>query len=219
MKTIQFYAYHGTILEFANSIKNSKEFIPGEDREDHWLGIGSYFFREDLEQAKVWADLKVSKHKKFKGHHSAVIEVLIKVAFDKVLNLDTISGINYLKVFLERLQKEGILLTLPSRGSGNKSPELANKVFSLIDPNDKWIIIKTFPVNSKKIDLNKNLMALSFLHKDNLITYGQQGTQVCVKNNNAINKDSINISYRSHTNKGTFEKVKKEEISDEYFNK
>ena len=53
------------------------------------------------------------------------------------------------------------------------------------------------------------------LSQGNLITYNQQGTQVCVRNNYAIKKDSIKLFKKSYIKKNTVEKITKEEVSDE----
>jgi len=56
---IEFYAYHGTTLDAAASIVEERLFKPGETRLDHWLGLGTYFFREDYDQAEMWSNIKV----------------------------------------------------------------------------------------------------------------------------------------------------------------
>jgi len=89
--SMKFTAYHGTTLSNARKIINSQTFtfIP---RVNHWLGQGTYFFVEDLNAAKWWAQTK-------KDSSAAVLGIDIVVNHSYVLDLDTLEGAKELNDF------------------------------------------------------------------------------------------------------------------------
>lgn len=210
MRQLDFFAYHGTDSESAWKIFSSKSFIPGEDRLDHWLGVGSYFYREDDLQAFHWADSKV---RYYKSGDPSVLEVKICAPSDKVLHLDTRRGVKTLLDFATDLDANNVRIKLKDK------EKYANRIFSMIKPEEAWAIIRTFPGKSPW-NKDKNLKKLSFFHKGVPITYGVQGTQVCVKNNEAIDKESIQIlpAYNKGKVKVT-KSIKKGPIPNEAFNR
>lgn len=183
MKPIQFYAYHGTSMSKATKIIETQNFLPGTKRNDHWLGYGSYFFREDYEQALVWAKIKNPRK-------AAVIEANINIANKHYLNLDSIAGLQFLKDHISFLIKEKGLLIEGSE-EDFQSPALTCLVFSAIDPNIKWVIFKSFPVHNSRFSDDEDLRKISFEHRGELMEFGLQGPQVCVRNNEAIHEISI----------------------------
>lgn len=92
MNIIQFDAYHGTNEDCANEIVKTSNFIISKKRKDHWLGYGNYFFRDDPEQALLWAK---SRYKDVEAIHK-VLEVSVKLNRKHYLNLDSRSGIETL---------------------------------------------------------------------------------------------------------------------------
>lgn len=46
--------FHGTISHFADLILLDKEY-KFDNRDDHWLGNGDYFFENDKDEATWWA--------------------------------------------------------------------------------------------------------------------------------------------------------------------
>lgn len=217
MRMIQFYGYHGTDATSAQLIYDSKVFIPGSTRSDHWLGFGSYFFRDDFDQAQIWSKNKV-RLPEFKGEKPAVIEVNIIADSPKVLNLDSRAGLEYLVDFDRKITKDNRLQLIPKSSSAKKSAKVVNAILSLIDPLEKWIILKSFPITSH-FDESPELQRMGFEYRANKISYGLQSSQVCVKNNEAIKSESITILEQGYTEKGVSSKksVTKEMISDEYF--
>lgn len=174
-----FYGFHGTSKSCANCIKKNKEFIFGTLKKDHWLGKGAYFFKDDELQAKYWAYYKVKKHKKFVGEQPYVVEVTINIKEQNFLNLDSRGGLEQLDQFLKRLNEENLCIFQ----SENNTPEIIRCFILSLLPEEIWVIQRTFHVYSKydKEELFKKMELYL------------QGTQICVRNNNAIHKDSIKI--------------------------
>lgn len=189
MRPVQFYAYHGTSLSKAKKIEKEKEFLPGQARDDHWLGYGSYFFREDMEQAAVWASFR------YKNQKPAVLEANIQIPGDRFLNLDTRPGLQFLKDHIAELRKDrGLLIDLPEEVYN--SPKVACLVFSAIDPNLKWAIFKTFPVYHSVFKGDEDLRIIGFEHRGESINFDLQGPQVCIRNNEAINEVEIHPRFQ-----------------------
>lgn len=85
--------YHGTTISKAKSIIGDGNFI-FEDRPDHWLGRGIYFFVNDYDAAVWWANQRYSSDKK------AVIEYELEIAEDDLLDLDTLTGMRAFNEFM-----------------------------------------------------------------------------------------------------------------------
>ncbi|MGJ3546694.1 hypothetical protein ACR6EC_12075 [Bacillus subtilis] len=100
---IDIVGFHGTSLESAQKIITEQNFTSGDIRNDHWLGQGAYFFREDPEQAKIWAKNKI------KGSETAVIKTIVSLDNNSFLNLDTRSGLNYFNRYIKTEVKRKIL--------------------------------------------------------------------------------------------------------------
>ncbi|WP_438316561.1 hypothetical protein [Sporosarcina sp. FA9] len=219
MRPVNFYSYHGTSLIKAEEIIRTNIWKPIMKRGDHWLGHGSYFFREDFEQAKIWARTRYDTDYKTKKDLPAVVEVKITLEGEKFLNLDSREGIKFLDSHISYLIKEkGLLIEGPEELL--KTPVLACFVFSAINKHLKWVILKTFPGNSNRYTDNPQLKALSFKHKENLITFNLSGTQVCVRNNKAIKEMSIKWPVQENaTNKISVSAVRRGIIPSELFGK
>lgn len=175
-----FYGYHGTAESCGRNIVETKTFEFGEPREDHWLGQGAYFFKDDEEQAEKWALSKVENFRPFRGEKPYLIEVNLNSNEENFLNLDTRRGLNYLLDHIKSLKSEGMEIEYDEDKlvSGVK---VRCFVLSLV-PDDIWMIQRTFRVKSKLFDRNK-LISIMDLHLN--------GTQICVRNKNVINGNSI----------------------------
>ena len=106
-----FIGYHGTTALAAQSIVRTQSFVV-TDNPDHWLGVGVYFFEDDIEQAVNWC----TKARKFPKW--AVIRSSISA--DKVVDLLMLSDV-------EEFQR--IARTLVSRYSklnAGERPKLMN---------------------------------------------------------------------------------------------
>ncbi|GIM45481.1 hypothetical protein DNHGIG_10300 [Collibacillus ludicampi] len=60
-------AFHGTDEESAINICSSGFQIPKVIRDDHWLGPGVYFFRDDYIQARIWGKTKIERTPELHG--------------------------------------------------------------------------------------------------------------------------------------------------------
>jgi hypothetical protein len=142
-------------------------------RRDHWLGQGIYFYREDIEQARLWAKYKI---KKYPCERPSVIEVTIRTREANFLNLDTRSGMSSLAFFIEKLEKEGLIIKI--RHDNSSQEKTRCYIMSLL-PDSIWIIQRTFEVKSM-FDRSKyfTTMGLRILgttrHINNTSVYSRQ---------------------------------------------
>ncbi|MEC1718769.1 hypothetical protein, partial [Schinkia azotoformans] len=178
-REFSFLGFHGTAESCAISISGTQEFTYGTPRKDHWLGKGAYFFKDDELQAEYWATNKVNNHENFKGQKPYVIEVYINVKDKNFLNLDTRGGLEQLDDYLDVLKKEGMLI---SQSEKNTPDNIRCYLLSLL-PDSIWVIQRTFYVQSRYD--NKRMFKEMELHL--------HGTQVCVRNNEAICPGSIKV--------------------------
>ncbi len=172
-----FYAYHGTTSSCAAKISATGHFIFGKPREDHWLGQGVYFFREDYDQAVSWARTKIITTPTLAGESPSVIEVVLEASGLNFWNLDTRGGLLRLLVFLRQLEKKGVVIT------GSSREQVCCFVLSML-PDEAWMIQRTFKVASKVFDGNRTLRRMEL---------GLMSTQICVRNYNVIRDESIKI--------------------------
>jgi len=192
-----FCAYHGTSKNCAINIVSKQEFTLGTLRDDHWLGKGAYFYREDADQALCWAKTKVKRYQPFAGQEPCILEVTIKLNDINFLNLDTRRGLQYLKDFIDYLQKEE-KAKLSLSDDDVPAAKIRSYILSLL-PDNIWVVQRTFTVDSNNFDKSKLLIIMDLrLH----------GIQVCVRNSTAIVKRSIKIIETSKTYKPrTFDKI------------
>lgn len=175
-------AYHGTFDAAADNIIETKTF-QSNFRDDHWLGQGIYFFREDFEQAKQWGKSAVEKQLR-KGHIKkgkiAVIRAILNVERKNFWNLDTREDLirfnKHVLKELAELEKQKIELEI----SLGESEKLRCYFCDLID-DDIYLIQRTFSGNSY-LDQYKMLMDMGLR---------QHGTQLCVRNQHIIDFESI----------------------------
>lgn len=92
--------YHGTFKD--NVHKIIEEGYTFSRRENHWLGQGIYFY-EDIELAKWFITRKYNK--KYRKQIS-VIKSILNTASDKVLDLDTNDGVDFVYKALKELINE-----------------------------------------------------------------------------------------------------------------
>jgi hypothetical protein len=197
--------FHGTIKKYAENIIKTKNFKP-QLRNDHWLGQGTYFFREDYDQASWWSIM--AKRKAMKEGNVTELECLplviacdFQVQDDKMLNLDTDSGKGFLKAFYQENQEllDSIQFT--------KDGELASS-----DHERRCMIIDLIPIEIIKVvqytfrktgDTGYNKESI-FLN----LGIEQSGIQVCVRDNEifkgahiSIVKPKKKITYSNHGKK------------------
>lgn len=171
--------YHGTNDIASKSIMENGFRIPSFSRNDHWLGNGVYFFREDCEQAFMWGRSKFLRDKGTKEIH--VIRAHIEIEEENYLNLDTRNGMNKLRRFLRDFRK---LLSNYSINLDEVSEEELRCFIMDLLPSEYNAVQRTFPVESKVFDND------IYFRKMNLYL---QGTQVCFRVEEAI-KGNIELA-------------------------
>lgn len=219
MKPVQFYAYHGTSSIIAKEITKTNNWNPKRGRNDHWLGHGSYFFREDYEQALSWARSRYRSNYQSGKSFPAVLEVKINIEGDHFLNLDSREGLKFLQDHIDDLtRKRGILIE--GQEELINTPTLSCLVFSAINKQLKWVILRTFPVHKSIYTDSPQLKKIGFEHAGELIQFGLQGPQVCVRNNEAIKEISIKPSHQENAfDKISVGSIRRERIPNDLFRK
>ena len=104
--------YHGTTASKAKSIIGDGNFV-FQQRPDHWLGQGVYFFVNDYDAAVWWAGQGQDRDVK-----RAVLEYELEVDEDDLLDLDTLTG---MRKFNEFLNSESNHLTMKLNSTSDKS--------------------------------------------------------------------------------------------------
>lgn len=174
-----FFVFHGTEEKSAENILKEGFKITRELRDDHWLGEGVYFFRDDAVQAKLWA---ISKTKP--GQIYVVLEGNIIVNEKNFLNLDTRHGMITLKNIIgsinRTLKEENIGIIL----DGKNDAQCRHFIFSLIPEKDFFVIQRTFNVRSNILD-NEPILTKMGLHLN--------GIQICVRNVKVISRETITV--------------------------
>ncbi|OBW55699.1 hypothetical protein [Bacillus cereus] len=209
-KELNILAYHGTEHDLAMGIVSDTAFT-AQYREDHWLGQGVYFFREDYKQAETWAFFKMKAHKK--TGKLAVIEKEIYVDRKNILNLNSREGMQYFKKFREALdqflQEENIEIT-----TNKENPHMLRCFYCDRLPKEVKVVEAIFEGDSKLNELDQL--------KD--LEVKLKGIQVCVRDLDLINKQPIKIvltkevsnSYKKRNKRNKGNKQKTFEESDLY---
>lgn len=178
--------FHGTSEKFANIILKEKNFKMGHVRDDHWLGQGIYFFREDYSQAQTWAKYKIKNTTSLIGHNAAVINTNIFVLNNNFLNLDTKSGLDYFKNFLESYDEyaKEMKIEINVRDDDPKKETKLMCLYCNVLPDEIKLIQRTFRVESNFFDKSNELREVGLhLH----------GVQICIRDKNIINYQDTKI--------------------------
>ncbi|MDE1424701.1 hypothetical protein [Bacillus licheniformis] len=163
-------AFHGTTHKNAKKIVGEKIFKV-KNRSNHWLGKGAYFFREDPEQAKMWARQVADKKEA-----TAVISTEIPAKSSYFLNMDARDGYEFFTKFRKEIDKQ-------TKNIKFKHPDehtLMNFYCNFL-PDEIKIIQRTFETESK---LN---------HENKKIGLHLNGVQLCVRDQSIINFNKMRI--------------------------
>jgi hypothetical protein len=178
-----FYAYHGTTSSAASQILETKTFDPGDPRDDHWLGQGSYFYREDPESAKSWAIYKI-RNRRLRGQAPTVLVAQINASDKNFLNLDSRSGMERFRRHINKFKQDAVNLTVDPTVE-NKDARLRCLIMTMLPPEIS-VIQRTFKVGKSIFDDINEFQEMG-LHL--------QGTQICVRDPRVIIKDTIQQVY------------------------
>ena len=178
--------HHGTNDVFSRKILETGFDVQPVTRDDHWLGPGIYFFREDIEQALSWAIWRYRYDRYTSEYH--VIETVVQVPEENFLNLDSRSGLNRLEEFynsiVQQVEQSGV------RFSDLQNDKLRHFVMKLLPPNIS-VIKRTF-TGTSRFDRHDAFVRMEL---------ALNGVQVCVRNNEAITGDiklvrsKVTVSY------------------------
>lgn len=180
-----YFAHHGTSEKRATEIQISKNFeisrnddhyfkcLDNKRKHYHWLGEGVYFWDDDFEMAKLWAE------KRYRDEAVAVIEVQIECEREKILDLRT------------RKHKEAIY-NLISILIKTEAPDDFN--LDSLEVNQKNALIgyacETICKNNNDLfDMCYN----DFEIQNNNNLFQKVTPQICVKNKDIIKFDTIKI--------------------------
>ncbi|WP_425622475.1 hypothetical protein ACPT9H_17915 [Brevibacillus borstelensis] len=183
-----FFAYHGTTSTAAKQILDSETFDPGDPREDHWLGQGSYFYREDPESAKTWAFFKI-RQRRLRRETPTVLSAKINATERNFLNLDSRSGMERFKQHIDKFRKDGVNMTIDP-GASKKDARTRCLIMSML-PLEISVIQRTFKVDESTFD---------DVHEFREMGLHLNGTQICVRDPVVIIKDTIQQVYPTYSN-------------------
>jgi hypothetical protein len=184
--------YHGTDKNSAKSII-AGNFEPSKGN-NHWLGDGVYFYEEKFHAFK-WMWYKCPKDKKKDKNHLqdkvAIIATEVNCDKSRVFNLDTI----YHKLIFEAIYKEINTTTeLLKNLKGRTCAEgvVLNYMFNKLGYDRKYDIVRAlFPIPHKKYNkIIRQERHNPIKKKTHRLTFMPE-VQVCVKNLDVIDKDSL----------------------------
>jgi hypothetical protein len=170
--------YHGTNGVNSNKIIKAGFKLLPDTKDDHWLGPGIYFFREDKEQAILFAQ---ARYRKASEVH--VLETVLSVQENDYLDLDSRKGLGYLRDLYNQIS-----LMLKEEGVDMKSyteHKLRHLIIKML-PAHITVVKRTFPAEKSNFDTFDPFIKMGL----NLL-----GVQVCVRRPDIINGD-INIVFR-----------------------
>lgn len=165
--------YHGTNENNVGDIlKNGYTY---NERDDHWLGQGIYFYT-DIRLAKWFS---VRKYKEETNKNLAVLKAVLSSDSDNVLNLDTVEGVDFVYQFIYDHYNDLKLEFLSEDTNLNRC-----MILDIIkEYHDLDIIIKTFKTKGQTYGkANVRFFEKNYFPLD--IEYNE--TQICATNNNCI---------------------------------
>lgn len=179
-KKYLFYCFHGTTKVNADKIIREKEF-KYNNRKDHWLGNGVYFFIDDADKAKWWA----SKCIKDNGE-KAVIETEVCIDENRLFNLDTERARsnldNFMFEFISKLNKKKFKIKVLDKLS---MLELRCLCLDLISKENSYQAVKyTFSDSKIKYKCSSGLF-------EGAIT--NNACQLCVTDYSIIDLDKMRV--------------------------
>lgn len=164
--------YHGTNDICSDLICKGGFKEPSKKRNDHWLGNGVYFFREDEEQAYVWGKSRYQYCKETRK--IIVLEAYIELEARFFLNLDSRQGIEKFIGLVDEIEEQ--VEELGIEYETDDPAKLRHLFFGML-PDQYKAVQRTFTGKSH-ID-NHTLLGLMDLRL--------HGVQVCVRDISVIN--------------------------------
>jgi hypothetical protein len=135
-------AYHGTTFSTAVDIFHHRKPIQLSDKPGNWLGVGAYFFEENLTKAVDWALVQVGLRARLGAFHSpAVLEADLDLT--DCLDLCSSESHQILAAIAGKLQLAGAL-------AQQHGPELAS--FGGAGSSGKSFVIADYPMSAQFAD-------------------------------------------------------------------
>ncbi|MCM2674072.1 hypothetical protein [Alkalicoccobacillus plakortidis] len=196
---VKINGFHGTIDYYSKRILLTKEFTY-QYRDNHWLGQGIYFYRDDYDQAYWWSgktrDLE-RKRRKIKG--KALRRKVIKCDFtlmsENMINLDTDTGKRIFKSEQSRVH-EGITFKISDHADASNKYRCA--LIDLFDNKFKVIQYTFIETREKKANKDSLFKELGIV---------QNGVQICVRDPEVLKGADIQlIEHKRTVNYGTLTK-------------
>ena len=187
--------FHGTTEDAARKILKNREFSYNNS-DNHWLGQGVYFFRDDPEQAMSWALQRVNNEE-----NAVVISTVIDVDTKSFLDLNTRTGIlTFDKLLKDIEQKVGFNIEKRSDDENSYNHKLRCMILDLL-PNYIKVIQKNFKIKNQPKMITQNLLMQA-------INIEMYSVQVCVRDTNTIKKHSIR-KYKEFSNSTKYKVMKR----------
>lgn len=171
-----FKGYHGTDYNGAHSILKSKEFNLSKS-DNEWLGTGIYFFIDRNKDKAIDNAYRWTKnYKRFNFYR--IIETYIKIDDDKILDLDdeVLRDVyhEYRKAKIRDTKSRGLTInTNKIKFDCETINDICNKLGFLASKQQRYIsVLEDKPIPNSAIP---------------------NCTIMCARNNNIIDKNSINI--------------------------
>lgn len=190
LNKVSILGFHGTISHFADLILLDKEY-KFDNRDDHWLGNGVYFFENDKDEATWWAKNTKNKYYKNYGRKKLKKSVLIneiKVDRDKLYDDSTTTDQNFLEKFID--ENKDIVNRLSKKFNDTSLDEekisktiRGNIIFAFCTINDYQVAKCAFP-KPKIVSESK------YFNRINL-GFTNVSTQICVYDNSTIDFSTV----------------------------
>lgn len=175
--------FHGTTMSSLEKILSERNFT-FENRNDHWIGNGVYFFVDDPSKAKWWAKQACKKASRSESviHKQAVIFLEgYSILRSKVIDLDTEYDRIKIRNFIKYL--EGLGTVIKTIGS-DEDQKMNQKRCQVID-----IFVAYYDIYaSKKTFYKEELVKDKEIYEHGI---SNNEIQFCIFNQNTIDFDKV----------------------------
>ncbi|WP_226956021.1 MULTISPECIES: hypothetical protein [Staphylococcus] len=190
MNEVSILGFHGTINYFANLILQDAKYKV-DDRDNHWLGNGVYFFENDKDEAMWWANntkVKYCNHYENEELKKTVLINEIKVDRDKLYDDSTTTDQNFLEKFID--ENEDIVNGLSIKFKDKSLDK--QKISKIIRGNIIFAFCKmnSYQVAKCAFPKPKNVSKRNYSNRTNL-GFTNVSTQICVYDNRTIDFSTV----------------------------
>lgn len=191
--------FHGTDINATEEILKTKKFKTRTNLR-HWLGQGTYFFRDDPVQAMSWARITVQEKMgtRDKTMKANVIKASIPVHSSKYMNLNSREGLEKLNRLIVRIEESVFKLgySVQETNRIDQEHKFRCMILDLIPKEIIKVIESSFSSHTPSFLKNKEYKELMGLEMHSI--------QVCVRDNKLIDKASISIYEEAIINNKNF---------------